>query len=88
MFVLFWLSLAQIPAAVVDVESFQACARITCREGNPLLPDSRIGQYAVKAAMVVPLVIWYEKTDSRYAKWALVSTLVAGAAAGIINLRF
>lgn len=88
MFVLFWLSLAQIPAAVVDVESFQACAKITCREGNPLLPNSRAGQYAVKAAMVVPLVIWYEKTDSKYAKWALVGTLIAWTAAGFANLRF
>jgi len=39
--------------AIMDVEGTQHCMTIgTCHEGNPLMPSSRLGAYAVKGALV------------------------------------
>ncbi len=55
----FWLAVGTVVAlTVADVELTQHCIRNrTCREGNPLLGQSRGRAYGVNAAILVPMTI-------------------------------
>jgi len=69
-------------SAIYDVETTQSCLqRNTCHESNPIMPDSRAGQYAVKAATLAPLVLWRNK-------WALGGAIAVQVVTGTLNLRF
>ena len=54
---------AQAGAAVADIEATQHCIHAgTCREGNPLMPRSRGGMYALDMSIVA---------GEAYASWRL-----------------
>jgi hypothetical protein len=58
----YWfVSLASVALTVADVETTQACIRAhTCREGNPLMGQTRAQEYAV--SLTVPLIgLWYQR---------------------------
>jgi hypothetical protein len=80
------LSLAHLGTAVADVELTQHCiARGTCREGNPLMPQSRAGMYSVDFSLV-GLATWqsYRAHKRGERLWWLAPTAgIAAHSAGI-----
>ena len=69
-------------SAAYDVETTQSClARQTCYEANPLMPSSRAGQYAVKAATLAPIALWRNK-------WAMAGAIAVQLTVGTLNLRW
>ena len=71
-----------LASAIYDVETTQRCLHHnTCVEANPLLPDSRVGQYAVKAAVLTPIALWGNK-------WVMGGVIAVQVATGTLNLRF
>jgi len=84
-----WLTLANVGAAVFDVETTQSClTRRVCHEANPFMPTSRTGQYVVKAGIIAPFAVWHETTNSEKAKWILIGILGTQIITGSFNLRF
>jgi hypothetical protein len=79
-------------AAVLDVEMTQHCiANHTCREGNPLMPSSHIGQLSVNFAFVgYGSWISYRLKRHHSSLWWVAPTVgasahMAGAATGIAH---
>jgi hypothetical protein len=65
------LALAQVGAAALDVEMTQHCInKGTCYEANPLMPESRWGQYAVKGGVITSTLFFGLGLRRTEGKWA------------------
>lgn len=65
----FWLNGIQLGMAVFDVEMTQRCiANHRCREANPVMPSSHVGQLSVNFALVAyssGVSYWLKKRRSK-----------------------
>ncbi len=86
------LESAQFGADVLDVESTQRCIRKgTCREGNPMMGQSRIQEYAMSMGETAAMtVVAYELKKHGVRKWWLAPTFEISMHGGLagLNMRF
>ena len=80
------LTMADIGVTVADVEATQHCiSNHTCREGNPLLPSSRAGAYAVGlgVAGVETGLGWWMRRHGKQRWWVPQTVNIAAHGIGI-----
>jgi hypothetical protein len=70
-----------IPATVADIETTQSCIRAgTCKEGNPLMGQSRAQEYSV-AMSINALAFWAAAEQKRHGHRAVPRYILWGATA-------
>jgi hypothetical protein len=75
---------------IADIESTQHClGNGTCRELNPLMPNSRAGMYAVSIPVnAVAMYLSYRLKASGHKTWWIVPLAISGAHGVGVGFRF
>ncbi|HEY7856238.1 MAG TPA: hypothetical protein VIC32_07325 [Terriglobales bacterium] len=60
-----------VAATAADVALSQRCERryAACREGNPLLPRSTAGTWAIEASVTGGLALWSRHIEHTHSRW-------------------
>ena len=86
------VTVAQFGSATWDIETTQRCIRAgTCREGNPLMGQSRAQEYAVAfGGEALVSVLAYKLKEHGERGWWILPGVTIGmhGALGELNLRF